>query len=62
MGFSAKPHKIYKWESEVEAELVYLFSTFDFKNFEVHSDEMEEAEFWTGNTSRNSDPSNGSNR
>ena len=47
--FSAKLHKIYKWESEVEAELVYLFSSFDFKNFEVHSDEVEDAKFWTGN-------------
>ncbi|HKL33401.1 MAG TPA: NUDIX domain-containing protein [Tangfeifania sp.] len=48
-NFSAKLHKIYKWESEVEAELVYLFTTFDSENFKVHSDEVEEAKFWTGN-------------
>jgi isopentenyldiphosphate isomerase len=47
--FSAKLHKIYKWESDVEAELVYLFTTFDSKNFNVHSDEVAEARFWTKN-------------
>lgn len=45
--FSAKLLKVYKWESEVETELVYLFVTYDFKNFNVHSDEVEEARFWT---------------
>jgi len=47
--FSAKLHKIYKWESEVEAELVYLFTTFDSRNLKVHSDEVEEVKFWTAN-------------
>jgi len=47
--FSAKLHKIYEWESDVEAELVYLFTTFDSKNFNVHSDEVAEARFWTKN-------------
>ncbi|MFW6310598.1 MAG: NUDIX domain-containing protein [Prolixibacteraceae bacterium] len=47
--FSAKLQKVYKWESEVEAELVYLFTTFDSKNFKVHSDEVEEVRFWTKN-------------
>lgn len=46
-NFSAKLHKTYKWESEVEAELVYLFITFDYKNYRVHSPEVEEARFWT---------------
>lgn len=45
--FSAKMHKIYKWESDVETELVYLFITYDYKNFRVHSDEVVEARFWT---------------
>lgn len=48
-GFSAQLLQVYKWESEVEAELVYLFVTHDFKNFHVHSDEVVEARFWTGN-------------
>lgn len=47
--FSAKMQKVYKWESEVEAELVYLFTTFDFKNIKVQSDEVEEVRFWTKN-------------
>ncbi len=41
--------QVYTWESEVEAELVYLFITHDYKNFNVHSDEVEEARFWTKN-------------
>lgn len=49
VDFSAKMIKTYKWESEVEAELVYMFVTHDFKNFKVHSDEVEEARFWTKN-------------
>jgi isopentenyldiphosphate isomerase/intracellular septation protein A len=48
-GFSAKFQKVYRWESEVEAELVYLFTTFDFKNVKVKSDEVEEIRFWTRN-------------
>lgn len=47
--FSAKLLQVYKWESEVEAELVYLFVTHDFKNYHVHSDEVVEARFWTRN-------------
>lgn len=48
-GFSAQLLQVYKWESEVEKELVYLFVSCDFKNFHVHSDEVVEARFWTGN-------------
>jgi isopentenyldiphosphate isomerase/intracellular septation protein A len=48
-GFSAKLLNVYKWESEVEAELVYLFTTFDFKNVKVQSAEVEEIMFWTKN-------------
>ena len=44
--FSAVFHKIYIWESDVEAELVYLFSTSGFQSFHVHSDEIDEARFW----------------
>ncbi|SHE38480.1 Isopentenyldiphosphate isomerase [Mariniphaga anaerophila] len=46
-GFSARLLHVYKWESEVESELVYLFVTHDHKNFNVHSDEVVEARFWT---------------
>jgi isopentenyldiphosphate isomerase len=47
--FSAKLQKVYKWESDVEAELVYLFTTFDFKNVAVQSNEVDEIRFWTKN-------------
>ncbi len=47
--FSAKLQKVYKWESEIEAELVYLFTTYDYKNIGVRSDELEELRFWTKN-------------
>ncbi len=46
-GFSAKLQKVYMWESDVEAELVYLFTTFDFKNIGIQSDEVDELRFWT---------------
>lgn len=45
--FSAKLQKVYKWESEVEAELVYMFTTYDYKNIGIQSDEVEELKFWT---------------
>lgn len=45
--FSAKLLKTYKWESEVEAELVYLFVSHDFKKFGVRTNEVDEARFWT---------------
>lgn len=45
--FSAKLQKVYKWESEVETELIYLFTTYDFKNYGIQSDEVEELRFWT---------------
>jgi len=48
-GFSAKLQKVYKWESNVEAELVYMFVSFDIKNVAVQSDELEELRFWTKN-------------
>ena len=53
IDFSAKMYKVYKWETEVEAELVYLFISFDFKNFKVHSDEVDEVRFWTKNQIEN---------
>jgi isopentenyldiphosphate isomerase len=49
VDFSAKLIKVYRWESEIEAELVYLFTTFDFRNVKVQSDEVEEIRFWTKN-------------
>ena len=45
--FSAKLLKSYVWESNVERELVYVFSTNDFQGIHLHSDEVEEGRFWT---------------
>jgi isopentenyldiphosphate isomerase len=45
-SFFAAFHKLYKWESDLEAELVYLFSTFEFVDYKIHSEEIEEARFW----------------
>ncbi len=53
-NFSAKLHKAYKWESDVEMEFIYMFITFDYKNYRVHSDEVEEARFWTRKQIENS--------
>jgi len=45
--FSAKLIKTYRWESELEAELVYVFVSRDFKSIHLHSDEVDEGRFWT---------------
>ncbi len=47
--FSARLVKTYQWETEIEAELVYSFVTYDFKNINIHSEEVEEGRFWTKN-------------
>lgn len=46
-NFNARLQKVYRWESEIEAELVYLFTTFDYKNYRIRSNEVEEAKFYT---------------
>lgn len=51
--FSAQLQKVFKWESETEAELVYMFTTFDFKNIRINSNEFEEVRFWTKNQIEN---------
>jgi len=48
-NFSANLLKIFKWESEDQAELVYLFTTYDFKNYKSQTEEVSEARFWTKN-------------
>ncbi|HAQ19716.1 MAG TPA: NUDIX hydrolase [Prolixibacteraceae bacterium] len=45
--FSARLVKTYRWDSEIEAELVYVFVSHDFKTIHLHSDEVLEGRFWT---------------
>jgi len=46
-NFSARLVKTYRWNSEIESELVYAFVSHDFKSIHLHSDEVEEGRFWT---------------
>lgn len=45
--FSARFIGRYKWESEVEAELVYYFLSYDYQKIQLHSEEVEEGKFWS---------------
>jgi len=45
--FSAKLVKTYRWDSDIESELVYAFVSHDFKSIHLHSEEVEEGRFWT---------------
>jgi isopentenyldiphosphate isomerase len=46
-NFSARLVKTYRWDSDIEAELVYSFVSHDFKSIHLHSEEVEEGRFWT---------------
>jgi len=46
-NFAARLVKIYRWDSEIESELVYVFVSHDFKSIHLHSEEVEEGRFWT---------------
>jgi isopentenyldiphosphate isomerase/intracellular septation protein A len=46
-GFNARLVKTYRWESDLESELVYAFISHDFKSIHLHSDEVVEGQFWT---------------
>jgi isopentenyldiphosphate isomerase len=45
--FSSRLVKTYRWDSDLESELVYVFVSYDFKGIHLHSDEVEEGRFWT---------------
>ncbi|WP_163706940.1 septation protein IspZ [Mangrovibacterium lignilyticum] len=45
--FSAKLLQNYLWESDIERELVYVFTTTDYQGIHLHSDEVQEGRFWT---------------
>lgn len=46
-NFSARLVKTYRWDSEIESELVYVFVSYDFKSIHLHSEEVEEGKFWS---------------
>lgn len=45
--FSARLVKTYRWETELETELVYSFVSYDFKSIHLHSEEVAEGKFWS---------------
>ena len=45
--FSAKLVKTYRWDTDIESELVYVFITHDFKTIHLHTEEVVEGRFWT---------------
>lgn len=45
--FSARLLKTYRWDTDLEAELVYSFVSYDFKSIHLHSDEVQEGKFWS---------------
>ena len=46
-NFSAKPLGRYRWDSDIESELVYYFISYDFQKIRLHSDEVTEGKFWS---------------
>jgi isopentenyldiphosphate isomerase/intracellular septation protein A len=45
--FSAKPLGSYRWDTEIESELVYYFISYDFQKIRLHSEEVVEGKFWS---------------
>jgi isopentenyldiphosphate isomerase len=46
-NFSAKPLGYYRWDTEIESELVYYFLSYDFQQIRLHTDEVIEGKFWS---------------
>ena len=46
-NFSAKPLGSYRWDSDIESELVYYFISYDFQKIRLHSEEVVEGRFWS---------------
>lgn len=45
--FQASHITKYKWESEVETELVFMFVTNSNNDFSIHNEEVDECRFWS---------------
>ena len=46
-NFSAKPLGNYRWDTDIESELVYYFISYDFQKIRLHSEEVREGKFWS---------------
>jgi len=46
-NFSARSLGKYRWDSEIESELVYYFVCYDYQKIRLHSEEVEEGRFWS---------------
>ena len=46
-AFTAKPLGNYRWDTEIESELVYYFISYDFTKIRLHSEEVVEGRFWS---------------
>ena len=45
--FTAKPLGMYRWDTELESELVYYFVSYDYQKIRLHSEEVKEGKFWS---------------
>jgi len=45
--FSAKPLGSYRWDTDIESELVYYFISYDYQKIRLHSEEVVEGRFWS---------------
>lgn len=46
-NFTAKPLGSYRWDTDIESELVYYFISYDFQKIRLHSEEVVEGRFWS---------------
>jgi isopentenyldiphosphate isomerase/intracellular septation protein A len=46
-NFKAGFIQSYRWDSDIESELVYVFVTSDYQSIHLHSDEVQEGRFWS---------------
>lgn len=47
VNFAAKSLGSYKWDTEIESELVYYFISYDYQKIHLHSEEVIEGKFWS---------------
>jgi isopentenyldiphosphate isomerase/intracellular septation protein A len=45
--FTARFVGKYRWDTEIESELVYYFISYDYQKIRLHSEEVREGKFWS---------------